>query len=54
LREAFPIEAPRKYLIFDRDQKFGFEVIAAVFLKPFVTCRTESSFPTEESRDEDG
>jgi hypothetical protein len=30
LREAFPFEASRKYLIFDRDQKFGFEVIAAV------------------------
>ena len=30
LREAFPFQAPQKYLIFDRDQKFGFEVIAAV------------------------
>ena len=30
LREAFPFEASCKYLIFDRDQKFGFEVIAAV------------------------
>jgi len=30
LREALPFEAPQKYLIFDRDQKFGFEVIAAV------------------------
>src|SRR6266516_4749715 len=30
LREAFPFEASQKYLIFDRDQKFGFEVIAAV------------------------
>ena len=30
LREAFPFEASHKYLIFDRDQKFGFEVIAAV------------------------
>ena len=29
LREAFPLEASQKYLIFDRDQKFGFEVIAA-------------------------
>jgi hypothetical protein len=25
LREAFPFEASHKYLIFDRDQKFGFE-----------------------------
>ena len=30
LREAFPFEASHKYLIFDRDQKFAFEVIAAV------------------------
>src|ERR1700722_16836227 len=30
LREAFPFQASHKYLIFDRDQKFGFEVIAAV------------------------
>jgi putative transposase len=30
LREAFPFEASQKYLIFDRDQRFGFEVIAAV------------------------
>jgi putative transposase len=30
LREAFPFETSLKYLIFDRDQKFGFEVIAAV------------------------
>ena len=28
LREAFPFEASHKYLIFDRDQKFGFEMIA--------------------------
>jgi hypothetical protein len=30
LREAFPLEASFKYLIFDRDRKFGFEVITAV------------------------
>jgi putative transposase len=30
LREAFPFGASHQYLIFDRDQKFGFEVIAAV------------------------
>jgi putative transposase len=30
LREAFPLEASLKYLIFDRDRKFGFEVITAV------------------------
>ena len=27
LREAFPFEASHKYLILDRDQKFGFEVM---------------------------
>jgi len=30
LREAFPFAASRKYLIFDRDRKFGFEVLTAV------------------------
>ena len=29
LREAFPFEASHKYLIFDRDPKFGIEVMAA-------------------------
>jgi putative transposase len=30
LREAFPFAAPHKYLILDRDKKFGPEVIAAI------------------------
>lgn len=30
LREAFPFESQHKYLIFDRDAKFGTEVLAAV------------------------
>src|ERR1039458_1367817 len=30
LREAFPFEAPHKYLILDRDKKFGLEVITAI------------------------
>ncbi len=30
LREAFPFDAPHKYLILDRDKKFGLEVIAAI------------------------
>jgi putative transposase len=30
LREAFPFESAPRFLIFDRDAKFGFEVIAAV------------------------
>src|ERR1700676_1191828 len=42
LREAFPFEASHKYLIFDRDQKFGFEVIAA------VNAKCESFFRTLE------
>jgi hypothetical protein len=39
LQEAFPFQASHKYLIFDRDQKFGFEVIAAV--------KTKRTFPSE-------
>jgi putative transposase len=30
LREAFPFETSHKYLVFDSDRKFGFEVIAAL------------------------
>lgn len=30
LREAFPYESPRRYLIFDRDAKFGLDVVAGV------------------------
>jgi putative transposase len=30
LREAFPYESAKKHLIFDRDSKFGVEVVAAV------------------------
>ena len=30
LRETFPFEASHKYLIFDRDKKFGLDVIAAI------------------------
>ena len=30
LREAFPFEPSHKYLIFDRDQTFGLEVVAKV------------------------
>ena len=40
LREAFPFEASRKYPIFDRDQKFGFEVIAAVKATRMIPKRT--------------
>jgi len=40
LREAFPFEASHKYLIFDRDRKFGFEVIAAVKATRIIPRRT--------------
>jgi len=45
LREAFPFEASRKYLIFDRDQKFGFEVIAAVKATRIIPKRTSFRSP---------
>jgi len=44
-REAFPFEAFRKYLIFDRDQKFGFEVIAAVKATRIIPKRTSFRSP---------
>jgi hypothetical protein len=45
LREAFPFEASHKYLIFDRDQKFGFEVIAAVKDTRIIPKRTSFRSP---------
>jgi putative transposase len=45
LREAFPFEAAHQYLIFDRDQKFGFEVIAAVKATRIVPKRTSFRSP---------
>src|SRR5947209_14426395 len=42
LREAFPFEAVYKYMIFDRDAKFGPEVIAAV--KVIGTTPKRTSF----------
>ena len=45
LREAFPFEASRKYLIFDRDQKFGFEVIASVKATRIISKRTSFRSP---------
>ena len=45
LREAFPFEASHKYLIFDRDQKFGFEVIAAVQATRIIPKRTSFRSP---------
>jgi len=45
LREAFPFEASHKYLILDRDQKFGFEVIAAVKATRITSKRTSFRSP---------
>src|SRR5260370_15309822 len=45
LREAFPFEAAQKYLIFDRDQKFGFEVIAAVKATRIIPKQTSFRSP---------
>ena len=45
LREAFPFAATHKYLIFDRDQKFGFEVIAAVKPTRIIPKRTSFRSP---------
>jgi putative transposase len=45
LREAFPFEASHKCLIFDRDQKFGFEVIAAVKATRLIPKRTSFRSP---------
>jgi len=45
LREAFPFEASHKYLIFDRDQKFGLEVIAAVKATMIIPKRTSFRSP---------
>src|SRR3989442_1447979 len=45
LRAAFPFEAPQKYLIFDRDQKFGFEVIAAVKATRIIPKQTSFRSP---------
>jgi hypothetical protein len=48
LREAFPLEAPQKYLIFDRDQKFGFEVIAAVKATRIIPKQTSFRSPWQD------
>jgi hypothetical protein len=45
LREAFPFEASHKYLIFDRDQKFGIEVIAAVKATSSIPKQTSFRSP---------
>ncbi|MGO9641931.1 MAG: hypothetical protein ACLP1Y_11580 [Candidatus Acidiferrales bacterium] len=40
LREAFPFETSLKYMIFDRDRKFEFEVIATVTGMRMIPKRT--------------
>ena len=45
LREAFPFEASHKYLIRDRGQKFGLEVIAAVKATRIIPKRTSFRSP---------
>jgi putative transposase len=45
LREAFPFETSLKYLIFDRDRKFGFEVIAGVTATRIIPKRTSFRSP---------
>src|SRR6267378_2311374 len=45
LREAFPFEASHKYLILDCDQKFEFEVIAAVKATRIIPKRTSFRSP---------
>src|SRR5437667_12773682 len=52
LREAFPFEASHKYLILDRDQKFGFEVIAAVKATRIISKRTPFRSPWQNGIEE--
>ncbi len=45
LRETFPFEAPHKYMILDRDKKFGLEVIAAIKAMGSTPKRTSFRSP---------
>jgi putative transposase len=45
LREAFPFELSHKYLIFDRDAKFGSEIIATVKSLGITPARTSYRSP---------
>jgi hypothetical protein len=42
---SFPFEVSHKYVIFDRDQKFGFEMIAAVSASRIIPKRTSFRSP---------
>jgi hypothetical protein len=45
LREAFPYQHPFKHLIFDRDAKFGNEVLSAVQSIELSSVRTSFMSP---------
>ena len=45
LREAFPLDAVPKFLVFDHDAKYGFEVIAAVNATRIIPKRTSFRSP---------
>src|SRR6201982_3313494 len=45
LSEPCPFEASQKYLIFDRDEKFGFEVIAPVKATRIIPKQTSFRSP---------
>ena len=45
LREAFPYQSSRRYLIFDRDAKFGLDAIAAVRAMDSQPVRTSFRSP---------
>jgi putative transposase len=45
LREAFPYRSPHRHLIFDRDAKFGFDVVAAVKAMGSEPVRTSFRSP---------
>jgi putative transposase len=45
LREAFPFDSARRFLIFDRDAKYGIEVPAAVRSLKMRPVRTSSENP---------
>jgi hypothetical protein len=45
LREAFPYQPAQKFLIFDRDSKYGFEVPTAVRSMAMTPVRTSVRSP---------
>jgi putative transposase len=45
LREAFPYQAAQRFLIFDRDSKYGFETAIAVRSMGLIPVRTSFESP---------